>query len=694
MRHHAVPDSAKPGAPIAQVLNDMQSAEHVVESSSTIQIPQAAPFSGKLADLLLDTQEQLLPSERRWAEHQHEEHSRENPVIKLPQLPQLPAKTTERARIPPLLQGLHQPPPLPPTGRLFPPITDGASGFEQDIRDRIHSANASHEARSKRDQESAPTRSSEPNNINETHVETDRDEQDDIPPSNSVHISDQETTSHVADEEHTPPVAAQNQRSRKRKKWSDEETRDLLFGVSRFGIGKWKRILNCSDYKFAGRTAVDLKDRFRVCCPGEGLKLKRPKQQQRSENQPSTAEDESNISTTTRIEENTNNEVPVSKKRSPEETGNGPRRSHPKLVELGIQTPFVQSTRRPRQGFSSQDDENLLKGFEKYGAFWHSMRDDKDLGFGSRHATDLRDRFRIRYPEAFARAGYKVKPKVKGRPGNKPDATEPSTVPTPRQDPHKTPSRPGKERLIEDIPSEVNDNDNEVTERSMSKPSGPRPSLAYTPYFPDPSDSIFLADSNATADKDGPFSPIILNRNILQWADANTFLMTSPSSNSYNTAANHDMSMHITYPNDGLHINPMATLKLPLMALSGHNHHQPQYLQHHHSHQNILANNNNNSTTSYPANATSRTVSSSYLDAPPSISYPTSSSKANTDHHLLRTPNLPTIVFPHVPAASARGMVHNLPTPADLLSGMDLDNGGDGQGEEGGGGPSGYAEQR
>jgi hypothetical protein len=405
MRHHAVPDSAKSGAPIAQVLNDAHSNQNAVDSSSSTRMPQAAPFSGKLVDLLLDTPEQLLPSERRWTDHQYEEHSRENPVIKLPQLPQLPAKSTERARIPPLLQGLHQPPPLPPSGRLFPPITDGASGFEQDIRDRIHSANASQEARSKRDLESAQNRTAELNNVHDNHGENDKDEQDGVP---LAQIPDREATSPVADldEENETSVTTKKTRTRKRRKWSDEETRDLLLGVSRFGIGKWKRILNCSDYTFSGRTAVDLKDRFRVCCPGEGLKSKNSKQRQTSAEPSARAEEGSVIDAIPSGAETGSNEVAVSKKRPSEATGNVERRTHPKLVELGIHTPFAPSTRRSRQTFSTQDDENLLKGFEKYGAFWHLMRDDKELGFGSRHPTDLRDRFRIRYPEEFARAGY------------------------------------------------------------------------------------------------------------------------------------------------------------------------------------------------------------------------------------------------------------------------------------------------
>ncbi|PVH97603.1 hypothetical protein DM02DRAFT_468471, partial [Periconia macrospinosa] len=50
---------------------------------------------------------------------------------------------------------------------------------------------------------------------------------------------------------------------RKRNKWSEQETKDLLVGVSRFGIGNWKKILQCPDFTFNQRTAVDLKDRFR-----------------------------------------------------------------------------------------------------------------------------------------------------------------------------------------------------------------------------------------------------------------------------------------------------------------------------------------------------------------------------------------------------------------------------------------------
>ncbi len=38
------------------------------------------------------------------------------------------------------------------------------------------------------------------------------------------------------------------------------------------------------------------------------------------------------------------------------------------------------------------------------------MREDSELGFRERHPTDLRDRFRLMFPEKYANAGYKLRP--------------------------------------------------------------------------------------------------------------------------------------------------------------------------------------------------------------------------------------------------------------------------------------------
>mmetsp|Transcript_23014 Transcript_23014/g.33798 ORF Transcript_23014/g.33798 Transcript_23014/m.33798 type:complete len:83 (-) Transcript_23014:429-677(-) len=44
--------------------------------------------------------------------------------------------------------------------------------------------------------------------------------------------------------------------------FSEQEVENLIKGVSRFGHGKWQKIL--TTYTFDSRTAVNLKDAFRV----------------------------------------------------------------------------------------------------------------------------------------------------------------------------------------------------------------------------------------------------------------------------------------------------------------------------------------------------------------------------------------------------------------------------------------------
>lgn len=65
-----------------------------------------------------------------------------------------------------------------------------------------------------------------------------------------------------------PAVPTANGRPRKKlRKWTEEETNDLLRGVVKCGIGNWTTILAQPELKFNKRSAANLKDRFRVCCP-------------------------------------------------------------------------------------------------------------------------------------------------------------------------------------------------------------------------------------------------------------------------------------------------------------------------------------------------------------------------------------------------------------------------------------------
>ena len=245
-------DWSKPSAPLAHLLNNDITALYNSHQQHAGYLPQnasAAAFSGKLVDLLLDPAD--VPNSHRRTESNQQQHGdanmpsavgpAENHLIQLPKPPQLPKQTTKRPRIPPLLQGLHQPPPLPPAERLFPPITENVRA--------------------------------------ETDVAGQEKQKDDAEPTTTVPAKQVNTTLCV-DVEQTE--SAKKTKVRKRRKWSDEETKDLLVGVSRFGIGSWKKILQCEEFQFHGRTAVDLKDRFRVCCPGEGLKARKDARKDRS----------------------------------------------------------------------------------------------------------------------------------------------------------------------------------------------------------------------------------------------------------------------------------------------------------------------------------------------------------------------------------------------------------------------------
>ncbi|KAJ9663981.1 hypothetical protein H2198_000484 [Neophaeococcomyces mojaviensis] len=154
---------------------------------------------------------------------------------------------------------------------------------------------------------------------------------------------------------------------RTRRKWSEAETADLLAGVKKHGFGKWKQILNDSNYTFADRTSIDLKDRFRVFAKDyqdghEGM------------NDDDAQPDSSEAGTETR----------------PSQLAN--------LTGLG------NKPRRKRHPWTSEEDAALLQGVQKYGFQWTDIHKDSELGLSHRRATDLRDRIRNLYPDGYKHA--------------------------------------------------------------------------------------------------------------------------------------------------------------------------------------------------------------------------------------------------------------------------------------------------
>ncbi|KAI1149949.1 hypothetical protein F4825DRAFT_32350 [Nemania diffusa] len=288
-----------------------------------------------------------------------------------PQLPQPHKKQKATPHMcPPMIVGLLEP---PSNAALFPPIS--SASFEN----RPHSE--------------------PPQSLNLTK-----------PPESQGLSEETVIPSPATDAERTPTGKVKRRAAKPRRKWSEEETNHLLLGVSKHGVGRWTDILEDLDYKFNERTAGDLKDRFRTCCPeelrrsagpkGDGPepptapRNDKPKKGLMSENILNDTEEEIEAEKTW-PGQNDSESAPRQRK------SRAHRKKLEDLVELGIRGPFKKSQRRERRPFSEQDDREILEGFELYGPHWTKIQRDPRFNLSSRQPTDLRDRLRNKYPEKF-----------------------------------------------------------------------------------------------------------------------------------------------------------------------------------------------------------------------------------------------------------------------------------------------------
>lgn len=275
--------------------------------------------------------------------------------VQLPQPLKKQKANREPQAVPPIINGLHEP---PPDAALFPPIA--ASSFER--------------------RGAAPGHETLETGVNEGKTG--------LPSSTGA-----------GKESSTP----QKRAAKPRSKWSELETNHLLLGVAKYGVGKWKKILLDPAFSFNDRTAGDLKDRFRTCCPeefrsknetGKRRVQHETEQQKGPEKDLECDRDKLDVGENPHPHPGSETQIPKLQKRS---------RAHRKqikdLAQLGIHAPFEPSRRRERRAFTEQEDKNILKGLEEYGPAWSKIQRDPRYGLSSRQPTDLRDRIRNGYPE-------------------------------------------------------------------------------------------------------------------------------------------------------------------------------------------------------------------------------------------------------------------------------------------------------
>ncbi|KAL8997011.1 MAG: hypothetical protein Q9169_003601 [Polycauliona sp. 2 TL-2023] len=229
-----------------------------------------------------------------------------------------------------VLNALHEP---PPSAALFPPITPNALQVEHDHRLSVSSL-------------------AEP--VAEDNSEEHRRES-------------------LAKESTKKARSPKRLYLRKRSKWSEVETRSLIKGVDKYGVGKWTKVLNDPDFYFSeGRNAIDLKDRFRTLMgnppaqPLEGVSYQQL-------------------------------------------LGYVDATSNSKQEHSSQKDEPQQSKRKPKHAWSAQEDESLVKGYEKHGFSWKLIAGDSMLALGNRTGTQIRDRFRKRFPELYGESPAPLK---------------------------------------------------------------------------------------------------------------------------------------------------------------------------------------------------------------------------------------------------------------------------------------------
>lgn len=71
--------------------------------------------------------------------------------------------------------------------------------------------------------------------------------------------------------------------------------------------------------------------------------------------------------------------------------------------------------RRPKRAWTELEDADLARGYQKHGYQWTAISKDITLNLAHRTGPQVRDRFRLKYPELYTNAGATPKEMVEPR---------------------------------------------------------------------------------------------------------------------------------------------------------------------------------------------------------------------------------------------------------------------------------------
>lgn len=300
--------------------------------------------------------------------------------LKLPQPPTKKQKTKQV--VPPIIIGLFQPPDPPSQAAMFPPIA--SSSF--------------HDSHGRNTLNTVPAKI--PKAVSEPEPEPE---------------PEQFGVSETGGQEADPKARPKRNAVKTRKKWTDEETKNLFRGVAKFGSGSWTAILEDSAFEFNSRSATDLKDRYRTCRPLENGETTAARGK-------TAAKEKAVATTSSRNDTPSKTMMPRTKSSlmlenilisaheldpstdNPEENESikePKKRAHrldtAELAQLGITEPIRGSGRRQRRSYTDEEDQAILQGVSIYGRSWCRIRADERLNLQSRTPTDIRDRYKYKF---------------------------------------------------------------------------------------------------------------------------------------------------------------------------------------------------------------------------------------------------------------------------------------------------------
>jgi hypothetical protein len=212
------------------------------------------------------------------------------------------------------------------------------------------------------------------------------------------------------------------------------------------------------------------------------------------------------------------------------------------IARLGISTYFPKSQRRARRPFTADEDQAILRGFEKYGAQWQKIKSDPDLKLDSRGRTDLRDRFRNKYPDKFVEAGHKFKQPKEQKDG-----------------PSEASNKLAEEATFRWGEHDKDSNINNILGPSLSAPPKDRAQHSLKLLMTSIADPYFNDLEELSPDDDDP-QTITLSRNIFKWADQHT---RDAAAMPKATGHQHIEQSHTITSADQFNINPMLALNGP-----------------------------------------------------------------------------------------------------------------------------------